>query len=78
MLAKLSPQFYINYCHNFILIIATNIRNSCCHQKFVAGQGKEKTKWGLSADDDENEWKNDWEQNILDQNYLTFNLYLLV
>ena len=36
------------------------------------------TKWGLSADDDENEWKNDWEQNILDQHYLTFNLYFLV
>ena len=35
-------------------------------------------KWGLSADDDENEWKNYWEQNILDQNYLTFNLYFLV
>ena len=32
------------------------------------------TKWGLSADDDENEWKDDWEQNILDQNCLTFNL----
>ena len=43
-------------------------------QVFIFHWQYSNTKWGLSADDDEYEWKDDWEQHILDQNCLTFNL----